>query len=71
MSCAPAATRTVASDGRVWDMTGLGEGLRNTIAAARACGPRPRGFLHWSGNFDEVQDFETADPPAWPAAPAC
>ena len=43
-------------DGRVWDLTGFGEGLRNTISLrGRAAS---QGFLHWSANFDEVQDFE-------------
>ena len=43
-------------DGRVWDLTGFGEGLRNTISLrGRATS---QGFLHWSNNFDEVQDFE-------------
>ncbi len=43
-------------DGRVWDLTGFGEGLRGTISLrGRAAG---QGFLHWSNNFDEVQDFE-------------
>lgn len=43
-------------DGRVWDLTGMGEGLRNTVnLQGRAAG---QGFLHWSGNFDELQDFE-------------
>jgi YVTN family beta-propeller protein len=47
-------------DGRVWDMTGFGEGLRNTTALrGRGDGQdNGQGFLHWSGNFDEVQDFE-------------
>jgi len=44
-------------DGQTWDFTHRGEGLRNTTTllglADRAGGP-----LHWSGNFDEVQDFE-------------
>ena len=44
-------------DGLVWDFTDRGEGLRNTIdlrgRAGTAMGP-----LHWSANFDEVQDFE-------------
>jgi len=44
-------------DGQTWDFTHAGEGLRNTIdlrgRGGTACGP-----LHWSGNFDEVQDFE-------------
>ena len=42
-------------DGRVWDLTGFGEGLRNTITLK---GHANQGMLHWSGNFDEVQDFE-------------
>ncbi len=44
------------SDGRVWDLTGFGEGLRNTINLRGRAGAQ--GFLHWSNNFDEVQDFE-------------
>ena len=44
-------------DGRVWDFTGFGEGLRNTIALNGRAGTA-QGILHWSGNFDEVQDFE-------------
>jgi YVTN family beta-propeller protein len=43
-------------DGRVWDFTGFGEGLRNTIALNGRGGGQ--GFKHWSGNFDEIQDFE-------------
>ncbi len=43
-------------DGRVWDLTGFGEGLRNTISLRGRSGTQ--GFLHWSANFDEVQDFE-------------
>jgi YVTN family beta-propeller protein len=43
-------------DGRTWDLTGKGEGLRNTInLSGTAAG---HGRLHWSANFDEVQDFE-------------
>ena len=44
-------------DGRVWDFTGFGEGLRNTISLNGKAG-MGQGRLHWSGNFDEVQDFE-------------
>ncbi len=45
------------SDGRVWDLSGFGEGLRNTInLKGRAA--MAQGLLHWSANFDEVQDFE-------------
>lgn len=43
-------------DGRVWDFTNLGEGLRNTIdltGRGAAHGP-----VHWTANFDEIQDFE-------------
>jgi DNA-binding beta-propeller fold protein YncE/cytochrome c peroxidase len=44
-------------DGRVWDFTDRGEGLRNTtsLLGKRGTGQGP---LHWSANFDEVQDFE-------------
>ena len=55
ISCA-ACHNDGGSDGRVWDLTGLGEGLRNTIALQGRSGAQ--GFLHWSGNFNEVQDFE-------------
>jgi hypothetical protein len=44
-------------DGRVWDTTGFGEGLRNTIQL-RGRAAMGQGFLHWSSNFDELQDFE-------------
>lgn len=44
-------------DGRVWDLTGFGEGLRNTVALAGRAGVA-HGFVHWSANFDEIQDFE-------------
>jgi DNA-binding beta-propeller fold protein YncE len=44
-------------DGRVWDFTSLGEGLRNTIAL-RGRGGADHGPLHWSANFDEIHDFE-------------
>lgn len=55
MSCA-SCHNDGGHDGRVWDLTGFGEGLRNTIALqGRAAA---HGFSHWSGNFDEIQDFE-------------
>jgi YVTN family beta-propeller protein len=44
-------------DGRTWDFTGFGEGLRNTIDLRGHAGTG-QGPLHWSANFDEVQDFE-------------
>jgi DNA-binding beta-propeller fold protein YncE len=44
-------------DGRVWDFTQLGEGLRNTTSLRGGAG-MGNGLVHWSGNFDEIQDFE-------------
>ena len=41
-------------DGRVWDLSQFGEGLRNSIDLRGKPGQGPR---HWTGNFDEVQDF--------------
>lgn len=45
------------SDGRVWDFTDRGEGLRNTktLLGARGTGD---GRVHWSANMDEIQDLE-------------
>lgn len=54
MSCA-ACHNDAGQDGRVWDFTGFGEGLRNTITLK---GHGAHGMQHWTGNFDEVQDFE-------------
>jgi YVTN family beta-propeller protein len=45
------------SDGRVWDFTQRGEGLRTT-KDLRGAGGLGYGPLHWSANFDEIQDFE-------------
>jgi DNA-binding beta-propeller fold protein YncE len=56
MSCA-SCHLDGGSDGRVWDFTGFGEGLRNTIELRGRAGTT-QGRLHWSANFDEVQDFE-------------
>ena len=44
-------------DGRVWDFTDRGEGLRNTtsLLGRRGTGHGP---VHWTANFDEIQDFE-------------
>lgn len=44
-------------DGRVWDFTDRGEGLRNTHDLRGRAG-LGHGPLHWTANFDEVQDFE-------------
>ncbi len=43
------------SDHRVWDFTQRGEGLRRTppLFARMELAP-----FHWTGNFDELQDFE-------------
>ncbi len=56
MSCA-SCHNDGGEDGRVWDFTGFGEGVRNTISL-EGRGGVAQGPLHWSGNFDEVQDFE-------------
>lgn len=45
------------SDLQVWDFTERGEGLRDTHALNGRAGAGD-GPIHWSGNFDEVQDFE-------------
>ncbi|AKF04938.1 c-type cytochrome [Sandaracinus amylolyticus] len=42
-------------DRRVWDFTDRGEGLRNTTSLL---GFPTTGAIHWTANFDEVQDFE-------------
>ena len=55
MSCA-SCHNDGGHDGRAWDMTGFGEGLRNTAGLRGRAGAQ--GFLHWSNNFNEVQDFE-------------
>ena len=44
-------------DGRTFDFTGRGEGLRNTTDL-RGRGGTSHGNVHWSANFDEIQDFE-------------
>ncbi len=44
-------------DGRVWDFTDRGEGLRKT-ASLKGLSGTAHGVLHASGNFDEIQDFE-------------
>lgn len=44
-------------DGRTFDFTGRGEGLRNTTSL-RGRGGMAHGLVHWSANFDEIQDFE-------------
>ncbi|MCB1032827.1 MAG: Ig-like domain-containing protein, partial [Acidobacteria bacterium] len=43
-------------DGRVWDFTGRGEGFRNTTTLRGRSGTG-HGNVHWTANFDEIQDF--------------
>ena len=43
------------TDAQTWDFTDRGEGLRDTIPLY---GLDPTAPIHWSGNFDEVHDFE-------------
>ncbi len=57
MSCA-ACHNDGSQDGRVWDLSGFGEGLRNTISLMGHGSLDDGHRLHWSANFDEVQDFE-------------
>src|SRR5690606_13735324 len=45
------------NDGQVWDFTQVGEGLRNTISLLGRAG-MGHGLVHWTANFDEIQDFE-------------
>jgi hypothetical protein len=56
MSCA-SCHNDGDQDGRVWDFTQFGEGLRNTTSLRGKAGVG-QGLLHWTGTFDEVQDFE-------------
>ena len=44
-------------DGQTWDFTQRGEGLRNTTHLTGKSG-LGHGRLHWTANFDELQDFE-------------
>ncbi|MDV7392227.1 hypothetical protein RZS08_12765, partial [Arthrospira platensis SPKY1] len=43
-------------DGRTFDFTQRGEGLRNTTDL-RGRGGMAQGNVHWTANFDEIQDF--------------
>ena len=56
MSCA-SCHNDGGQDGRSWDFSQFGEGIRNTTTL-RGQGGLANGVLHWTGNFDEVQDFE-------------
>lgn len=44
-------------DGRTWDFTNRGEGFRNTTDLRGRSG-MGHGAVHWSANFNEIQDFE-------------
>ena len=44
-------------DGRVYDFSTRGEGLRNTLALLGRAGTA-QGRLNWAATLDEVQDFE-------------
>ena len=55
MSCATCHVDG-SHDGRTYDFTQRGEGLRNTTDLRGRSG-LGHGRVHWSGNFDEVQDF--------------
>jgi YVTN family beta-propeller protein len=60
MSCA-SCHNDGGHDGRTWDLTGFGEGLRNTASLRGRAGTgslTSHGGLHWTNNFDELQDFE-------------
>lgn len=47
------------SDNMVWDFTQRGEGLRRTISLqGHGLSTSTGGKLHWTANFDELQDFE-------------
>jgi YVTN family beta-propeller protein len=56
ISCA-ACHNDGGHDGRTWDFTGMGEGLRNTTDLRGKAGVG-QGPAHWTANFDEIQDFE-------------
>jgi len=43
-------------DGRVFDFTDRGEGFRNTADLNGKAG-MGQGRVHWTGNFNEIQDF--------------
>lgn len=57
VACASCHADGGGNDGQVWDLTQGGEGLRNTIDLRGRAG-MGQGLVHWSANFDEIQDFE-------------
>lgn len=56
ISCAVCHSE-MGHDGRTWDFTDVGEGLRNTIDL-RGRGGMAHGNIHWTANFNEIHDFE-------------
>ncbi|MFM9925761.1 Ig-like domain-containing protein [Variovorax sp. H27-G14] len=56
ISCA-SCHADASDDGMVWDFTQRGEGLRRTITLMGRRG-MGHGNLHWTANFNELQDFE-------------
>ena len=56
MSCATCHVDG-SHDGRTFDFTDRGEGFRNTTDLRGRSG-MGHGLVHWSANFDEIQDFE-------------
>jgi len=57
IACASCHADGGMEDGQTWDFTQRGEGLRNTIDLRGRAG-MGHGPVHWSANFDEIQDFE-------------
>ena len=57
IACASCHADGSGHDGRSWDFTNRGEGVRNTTDL-RGRGGMAHGPVHWTGNFDEIQDFE-------------
>jgi len=57
IACASCHADGSGHDGQTWDFTQRGEGLRNTTDLSGR-GGMDHGPVHWTGNFDEIQDFE-------------
>ena len=62
MSCA-SCHNDGGGDGRVWDLTGMGEGLRNTVSLRGQRG-MAQGFLHWSAQLRRSAGLRGSDPRA-------
>lgn len=56
ISCASCHTDG-GHDGMVWDFAARGQGKRSNIPLMGRAGIG-HGNVHWTGNFDEIQDFE-------------